>query len=220
MLSLEAVTICRSLNPDALRVLSERAVIRRFTSGAVLWTAGARPRGLYLILQGRVRVVRASGGRQHVIHTESAGATIGEVPLFAGGSYPASAIAAEDTVCAVVGADTLLAAIGADPSLAMALLARMAGRVRDLVDRLDGRSAQTVRARLAEWLLHRAGEDARPFTLGCSQAELAEELGTVREVLVRELRRLRASGLLRAGPRRSWEVTDPAQLRRLASQDP
>jgi CRP-like cAMP-binding protein len=213
---LDAVELVRSLNAAARRVLVARSVVRRYPAGTVLWRAGARPGGLVMLLEGRVRVVRGANGRQHVVHVEGPGATLGEVPLFAGGRYPATAIAAEDSVCAVADVETVHAAIAEDPSLAILMLQRMACRVRDLVERLDGRSARTVRSRLAAWLLDRHQSAGSPFTLGCSQAELAEELGTVREVLVRELRRLRDEGVIGRG--RPLEVHDAATLRRIASE--
>jgi hypothetical protein len=67
--------------------------------------------------------------------------------------------------------------------------------VRRLVERLDERTAHTVEQRLATLLLTRhADARGRPFTLAGTQAEAAEELGTVREVLVRTLRRLCTPG--------------------------
>lgn len=216
MAILERIELFRGLNPASREILERRAVVRRYPAGGVLWTAGSRPRGLFALVAGRVRIVRGAGGRQHVVHTEGAGTTIGEVPLFAGGDYPATAVAAEPVVCAVIDAATLEAAMAADPRLALRLLTRMAERVRGLVDRLDGRSSRTVGERLAEWLLARGQDAPGSFTLGVSQADLAEELGTVREVLVRELRRLREAGVIRPAAGRRWEIVDAAALRRAA----
>jgi len=161
-----------------------------------------------------VRVVRAPGGRQYTVHTEGPGGTLGEVPLFAGGRYPATALAAEPTLCLVLRRDALARAIAADPELAFRLLARLAERVRTVVSRLDRRTSQTVPVRLATLLLARHAEaGGAPFTLGATQAEAAEELGTVREVLVRALRTLREAGLVEAAGRARFRVRDPAAVR-------
>lgn len=198
--------------------LAIRSVLRRFAAGELLWRAGTESRGLFIVLEGQVRVVRAPAGRQHVIHTEGAGATLGEVPLFAGGRYPATAIAADTTLCLVVGPDALTAAIAADPGLALLLLERLACRVRGLVERLDALAARSVRARLAGYLLARQHAlPADEFTLGASQTAVAEELGTVREVVVRELRYLCDAGLLRRAGSGRFAVADMASLQRIAS---
>jgi hypothetical protein len=76
-----------------------------------------------------------------------------------------------------------------DEAVAMILLRRLALRVRGLVDRLDDRSGYSVRERLAIHVAARATLAQRGvFTLGMTQQQLAEELGTVREVISRELR--------------------------------
>jgi CRP-like cAMP-binding protein len=151
-----------------------------------------------IVLSGRVRVVRESEGRGQVVHEEGVGGTLGEVPLFAGGAYPASAIAVEHTRCLVLTRDVVLAIVGEDPRFALALLERLARRVGALVDRLDRLASHRVDARLAAFLLGRlASSRGATLELGMTQRALAEELGTVREVVVRELGRLRRRGVIR-----------------------
>lgn len=214
---MDRIPFLRNAGPAARREVARRGVARRFDTGQVLWSAGAVPRGLFVIVEGAVRVVGARDGRQHVVHAEGAGATLGEVPLFAGGRYPATAIAAVPTTCAVLDRDAVYAAITADPEVAFELLGGLARRVRGLVERLDAVRGESVRQRLARALLARhqvagGGE----FALGCSQAALAEELGTVREVLVRALGELRRSGAVRSVRRGIFAVADPSALAQIA----
>ena len=205
-----------ALSPAARRVL-DAAPRRRFRAGETLWTAGSDARGLIVVLSGRVRIVRAPHGRQYAIHTEGPGATLGEVPFFAGGGYPATAIATEATTCLVLDRATVVRAIAADPELAFHWLGRLAERVRTVIERLDRQTASTVEQRLAALLLarHTATRGA-PFALAATQAEAAEELGTVREVLVRALRRFRESHLVASPARGRYRVLDVARLKRLA----
>jgi CRP/FNR family transcriptional regulator len=202
------------LNAAATRIVAERAITRRFARGETLWTVGGVPRGLFVIVEGRVRVVRAPDGRQYTVHTEGPGGTLGEVPLFAGGRYPATAVAEVPTVCRVLDRNSLGHAMAADPDLAFRLLGRLAGRVRTLIGRLDRQAGETVRSRLVAFLLARCAEAGPgPFTLGATQAEMAEELGTVREVLVRTIRELKDEGLIRRVGRGCYEVADLEGLR-------
>src|SRR3954453_14745730 len=90
---------CPAPPEAARRALLAGAVERRLGAGEVLFLAGAPARGLFVVLEGRVRVVRGAGGRPHVIHEETAGGTLGEVPMFEGSTYPATAVAAEPTRC-------------------------------------------------------------------------------------------------------------------------
>ncbi|MFL5576741.1 MAG: Crp/Fnr family transcriptional regulator [Gemmatimonadaceae bacterium] len=207
----------RHLTPGARRILAA-APRRRFRRGQTLWVAGASAQGLAVVLTGRVRVVRAPGGRQYGVHTEGPGGTLGEVPFFGGGRYPATAIATEPTMCLLLDRPTLARAVAADPELAFRWLGRLAGRVRRLIERLDQQTARTVEQRLAELILARhAAAVGEPFALAATQAEAAEELGTVREVLVRALRRFREAGLLASPARGRYLVRDQPGLARIAA---
>jgi CRP-like cAMP-binding protein len=104
-----------------------------------------------------------------------------------------------------------------DPAVAWLFLRRLSARVRELVDRLDRASSQTVPARLAAFLVARSNAaGVLPFTLGMTQAALAEELGTVREVIVRALARLRHAGVIGSAGRGRYVVKDVRALRDMA----
>jgi CRP/FNR family transcriptional regulator, dissimilatory nitrate respiration regulator len=213
---LDSVQFLKGLGASARSDLAARAVVKSFSRGQRLWTAGDEPRGLFVIVEGRVRVVRMPRGRAWVIHAEGPGATLGEVPLFAGGTYPATAIATEPTECLVLERRGLAAAMAAHPELAWVLLGRLAERLRHVVDRLGSQAADPVIARLAQYLLARAERAQGSFTLGGTQQAVAEDLGTAREVVVRLLRDLIAGGAIeRAGPSR-YSVRDRQLLAALA----
>ena len=215
---LDESPVTHGLHAAARRELAARAVLREYAPEEVLWRAGDPSRGLHLVLSGEVRVVRSRGGRQHVIHTEGAGGTLGEVPLFQGMDYPATAIATRRTRCLVLTRDAIHAAIAADPELAFTLLQHLSARVRALVDRVDRMAAQHVTARLAAFLLERSQGRDEPFTLGGTQASVAEEIGTVREVVVRALRELRERGVIGVAGRGRWRVLSQEQLQALARE--
>jgi CRP-like cAMP-binding protein len=187
--------------PALVSALATRGTEVRFAANEVVFLTGSKPRGWFIVLDGEVRVVRGSRGRQHVVHTEGVGGTLAEVPLVEGGTHPATAIATTTTRCALFTRDALESAIAEHPRIAFLLSRRLAARVRRLVDRLDERSAHSVDARLVDFLVTRPRPArASSISLGMTQQALAEELGTVREVVARKLRRLCHLGLLeRAG---------------------
>jgi CRP-like cAMP-binding protein len=91
--------------------------------------------------------------------------------------------------------------------------------VRRLVERLGRQTGRTVVQRLAALLLARhAAAGGAPFALAATQAEAAEELGTVREVLVRALRRPRDAGLVGSPARGRYVVGDRTALTRRAAE--
>lgn len=210
----------QAISPRARRELAAKAVLRRFPPNVVLWREREAPRGVFVILAGGIRVVRGSGRRQYVLHREGPGGTLGEVPYFGGGTYPATAIAESPTECLVLTKGAIEGAIQHDSRFALVLLGRMADRVRELVRRLERVTEQPVVARLASYLLSRGNQTGgrdTPFLLGQSQGRLAEDLGTVREVVVRELGRLITGGLIRRVGGGRYLIEDPWRLERLAT---
>jgi len=195
------------VSAEGRKALMEHAVEKRLTAGQILWSAGDRAEGIALVLEGKVRVVRGSGGRQVVIHWDEAGATLGEVPFFTDGVYPATAIATEPTRVLVFSHTAVQRAMSVDAGIAFFFLKGLSHRLQGLVAKIDQLSANSVQMRLARYILERGAASASvkrrsgsgsngPFSLGMTQNALAEELGTVREVIVRSLRALRELGAI------------------------
>ena len=217
---LEDVPLFESLSAETRRRLTASGVERRFPAGAVLFRAGTAPAGIYVVLSGRVRVIRSRDGRQYVVHSEGRGGTLAEVPFFAGGPLPATAVATEPTRCLILDGDALRAAMRDDPDVAWLFLRRLSVRVREVVERLDRASTQSVPARLAAFLLTRAeSAGSGAFGLGLTQAALAEELGTVREVVVRALAQLREAGVIGSAGRGRYAVMNRPALEELAGRE-
>ena len=212
---LASLSLFRDVGPCVVPALARRAIGVTYPAGAVLFLAGAEPRGWFVVIEGLVRVVRGSGSRQHVVHTEGPGGTLGEVPLILGETHPATGIAVEPTRCALFDRAALESAIAECPEIAFLVTRRLAMRVRALVARLDERSSKSVRARLIDFLLERAAATKRKsVSVGMTQQQLAEELGTVREVVSREMRRLvREELILPLGGGR-YRILDGGGLRR------
>ena len=222
--------LIESLNPAGRKLLLEHAVEKHFATGEMLWSTGDTSKGIALVLGGKVRIVRGTGGRQVVIHWGEAGDTLGELPFFTGTSYPATAIAAEPTRCLFLDQRAVTRAMSADLELAFFFLRRLSHRVQALVEKVDHVSVDSVQTRLARFILDRyqhaeamrkTGDRSRSdrFSLGMTQSDLAEELGTVREVVVRALRGIRELGAIESDGAGKYRVADLAILKELASAE-
>lgn len=219
--TLDPIPRLRRLGPAARQEILATSVTRSYRPGEALWEVGEPARGLFFLLAGRVRVLRPRGDRLLLVHTcEAPGTALGEVPLFTGDGYPARAVAVVPTRCLVVPERALRAAMAADPALAGDLMVGLARRVERLVRRLQALGAGSVRERLVQHLLSHAEVDgAVPVVRYRSHAEMAEDLGTVREVVSREIGRLRREGLLRSPRRGLLEIVDEAGLQALEPDD-
>jgi len=145
--------------------------------------------------------VRATPSRTEMLHTESPGGILGEIPVFGGGPFPATAEALEPTRCAHLSIPVIDRLLRDEPTFARFALRRMAMRAQSLLRRIDELTATTITARVAAYVANRAAASGSlEFTLGTTQQELANELGTAREVIVRSLSALIDAGAIaRAG---------------------
>lgn len=184
---------------------------RTYRRGEIVLLEGDRDCGVYFVQRGVVKVLRSSeDGRTQTLTLVGPGHSFNEVPAVDGGPNPASAEAmTECTVYSVSRAD-FLRLLDRYPQISRAVLVAFAARLRQLVELASDLTLRTVPQRLAKLLLEQANI-AGPLT----QHEMAERLGTVREVIGRSLRALADEGLLRVEGHRIV-ITDPEGLRRKA----
>ena len=102
--------------------------------------------------------------------------------------------------------------------VAEALLRELADRALTYIHEITGSAFTTVRERVARHLLDLAAEESRAaggaqraLRVAVSQRQLADSVGTVREVVVRVLRDLRDAGVISTYPDHI-DILDPIRL--------
>ncbi|MBM3812778.1 MAG: Crp/Fnr family transcriptional regulator [Acidimicrobiia bacterium] len=210
---LKAIDLFASLPEPEFEHLADTSVSRQYAPGETLFLEGEQCQGLWVIGEGAVRVVKTTPqGRQLVLATMAAPSSVAEVPVFDGGPYPASVFAFQPTIAILVFKQDFLAACRAHPELALRFLRVFGKRLRHLLGLAERVTFGTIRQRLAQDLLDRARlADSGAFPLEETQEELAARLGTVREVVSRNLGRFQSEGLLRLD-RRTVEILDWAGI--------
>ncbi|MCL6475158.1 MAG: Crp/Fnr family transcriptional regulator [Firmicutes bacterium] len=193
--ALRRVLFLRDANEEVLRTLLARARIVKVQRGEVLFLRGEPCHGLHVVLDGAIRLYNSSSsGREQVIGVERSGSVIGELPLFDGGNQPCSAEAMSPSRLLFIPREHFLTVIHAHPELMQAALRALAIRIRRLLHLVEELSLHEVPERVARYLLAQAKERGACFTLDYTHAELAAQLGTVREVVTRTLNRFRKAG--------------------------
>jgi len=186
----------------------------RFRPKQVLFRSGTPADALYFVLSGRVRVSRETPDHVELLHHEGPGGVLAEIPVFGGGDFPATAIATEQTHCLKLPVALVRRLLRDEPAFVEYALARLAKRAQTLLQRIDELTATTVSVRIAGYIASHAG--AGPFSLGMSQAALAEEIGTAREVVVRAIGSLVRAGALERVGRSKFVVANWSILRTIA----
>ncbi|HEX5831728.1 MAG TPA: Crp/Fnr family transcriptional regulator [Gemmatimonadaceae bacterium] len=220
---LRALPVFADLEEGAIARLAERCVPRQVSEGHVLFTTGERCRGLWVIASGRVRIYRTSPeGREQVLHVEGPGRPVAELPLFDGGTYPASAITLEPSCLVFLPRADFEHIYRSNADVAHAIIRGLGRRLRHLVQVTETLAFRDVAARLAMLLAdyadrlgERAGEGVE-LVLDRTQEELSLEIGTARESVSRAWRQLRQQGLIEPLGAHRLRIADVQRLRAMA----
>ena len=205
---LRRVAIFSGLTEAEVDSLAGRAVFRRFAAGALLFSEGDPCEGLFVVVTGQARVFKLSpGGREQVLTLDGPGSSVAELPVFDGGPYPASCLAVGDSEMLFLSRRALHDVCRERPEVGLKILAMLGRRLRHLVGIIEELSFTTVRDRLMAHLLREArmhgseDEGGVTFTLTSSHQQIAAQIGTVRELVSRNVSRLQAQGLIEASGR-------------------
>jgi len=208
-----------SLTETEMCALRAHVGHRQFHRGELLFSEGDACTGLFLVSSGKIRIFKMSAaGREQVLSIEGPGSSFAELPVFDGGNYPASASALEDTEVLFISRKDFQNFCREHPDVALKVLAVVGSRLRRLVRIIEDLSFTTVRQRLIAVILRMvqasgtSSKEGVKVELTTSHQDLAAELGTVRELVSRNLSRLQAEGFLEVG--RKIVVKDFAGLRR------
>jgi CRP/FNR family transcriptional regulator, cyclic AMP receptor protein len=190
-LSSRVANSCRSHRTQAIQ------------AGELLFSEGEPCNGLHIIARGKVRIFKTSvNGREQVLAVNVPGESVAELPVFDGGPFPASASAVEETEIVIHFKARLPGVLHGAPQVALKVLKVVGARLRRLVGIIEELSFTTIRQRLISVLIKLAQSEGKKtehgiaFQLPATHQELANQLGTVRELISRNLMRLQAEGLL------------------------
>lgn len=192
------------LSQREMEFLLARAVARPYATGEMIFQEGELCAGMFVVESGSVRIFKTSpGGREQVLALDGPGSSIAELPVFDGGNYPASASAVGEARLVFISKQDFRALCLQHPEVALKVIKMVGSRLRRLVGIIEELSFSTVRHRLAALLLNLARRGGTrtaagiEFTLPATNQELASMIGTVRELVSRNLSRLQSEGIVR-----------------------
>ena len=216
--TLRRVSFFAVLPPEDLKSLAGHCVPRRLLRDEILVSEGDPCEGLFVVQSGAIKLFKmAENGREQILGIERAGSTVGELSVFDGGTFPASAVAAEDSTLLFLPKREFLELCQRNSEVAFAVIRSLAWRFRYLTSLVEELSLKEVSHRLARFLRDRAlqlGVRTRrgiEFPLEETNQEIGAEIGTVRDLVSRNLRRFVDRGILLL-ERRKVIVLDMGEL--------
>ena len=188
------------LPPRQLEDINNLAIEKTYQRGETIFFEGDKGIGFYMVGEGKVKIFKVSPmGKEHILHIFGEGEPFGEVPVFHGQPFPATAEALVKTTTIFFPRDRFVRLVEANPSIALSMLAVLSMRLRRFASQIESLSLKEVPARLANYLLYLSQEQGGrdEIQLDISKGQLASLLGTIPETLSRIFARMSEEGLIR-----------------------
>ncbi len=184
------------LTPSELEWVRRNTEVLRKDRGSVVLVEDAESPGLVIVLSGSVKVCRVSAaGREQILRIASRGESLNDVPVFDGGTSPATVIAVEDSELLIVPAPVFRELLVRHSTVAVQLLQTFAKRLRQVTKLATGLTLRDVEGRVAKALdVYSRTSDNHEFPM--SQSELASIVGARREGVARSLKDLEERGAI------------------------
>ena len=201
--ALGRTVLFNGLDDDELKRLAGIARASNWAAGAVLFDQGDESDGLYVVVDGIVRVYLTSeDGREATINLAEAGEVIGEMALLDGLPRSAGAAALTDGRLVYIPRDPFLELLDGSSKLARQIILTLCERLRATNAQIDQAIFHDLRHRLLVLLrqialIHgKVESDMAVVELDLTQGALARMLGASREAVNKQLRGLVKTGCI------------------------
>jgi CRP-like cAMP-binding protein len=191
-----------------------------YKKGQSIFSEGQRPKGLYCLLEGSVKVSRVDeDGEEQTIRVASPGDFVGYVAFFGGKSYSTTAVALEDSKICCIKNSEFGELQRSSPEMPLKVIEFLCAEVESGEGKILSLGTRSVRERLAASLLQHVESDRvgdktnNDFIVSLSSKELAKIVGTAPETASRMLSQFK-NELLISIEEHKIKILDAQKLRR------
>ncbi|MBH9553775.1 Crp/Fnr family transcriptional regulator [Inhella gelatinilytica] len=191
------VRLFSMLTPEQAQIIADSVSKRRFKRGEVVVEQGTQPQSLYILLNGRARVLTADRrGREVIMAVLEAGDHVGEMSLIDGELASATVRCEQPTDMLVLGRTEFARCLPEAGSLAAGILKGLVARLRNADRQIESLALLDVYGRVARTLLDMAEEvEGRRIVKGrVSRQDMAKVVGASREMVSRVMKDLEERG--------------------------
>ena len=184
--------------------------------GTQAYITGDECRNFLLLLKGNIRVYASGrGGREIVLYRIQPGeyCILSLVSFLHGSSFPANAVTENQVQALVMDRNVFIRAMKRSPALCDIMMMELSHRFMEVINRVQELAFEPLDIRMANLLCRRFREE-HGTTIEITHSQLAQELGTTREVASRMLKDLERGSYIRLS-RGSVSLTDNEAIGRM-----
>lgn len=195
---LDRIPLFAALTPEAVATLEQHSAVRNFRKNTVVIQKGDESSTLYAVVEGRLKVSIADNeGKEVILNTLGPGDHFGELAILGEGPRTATVITLEDSRLLTMSRSAFLDCLAKHPDIALALIRHLADRVAQLTEQVASLALRDVYSRVRETLTANAVEEEGKLVTGrFTQSEIAQMVGSSREMVSRIFKELREGGYI------------------------
>ena len=194
------VPLFSMLTPTQAESVSDAVIKRRFKRGELIVEQGKKSNALFIILNGRARVLTTDvRGREVILANLSPGDYIGEMSLIDNEPHSASVRAEVQTDVLMLGRVEFARCLPENTSMAYAVMKGLVQRLRHADRKIESLALMDVYGRVARALIEAAEMDADGQAVirdKVSRHDLAKMVGASREMVSRVMKDLEERGYI------------------------
>ncbi len=213
------IPLFQSLEEKNYQDLSGIILTRKFKKGEIIFSEYDEADGFYVAVSGRVKIFKSSPeGKEQILHIFGPGDPFGEIAVFTGKNFPASAQTLENSETLFFPKNDFIGLIKKDPALSLNMLSVLSMRLKRFSSLIEDLSLKEVPGRLAAYLLYLSdrNDSCDELILDISKTQLASILGTIPETLSRILTKMTRENLIESDGKRKFLIKDRDSLIDLA----
>jgi len=183
-----------------LDVLEQASTVRKFRKNAHIILAGEECHAAYVLLDGSAYAFTDDAdGNEYIITSFGKGDCFGELGLLDDKPRTANVKTTSNCECLVIPKPALQNAMQSEPAVAQAVIKTLVGRIRGMTEDVSCLALMDVYGRLARVIQNESNEsiDGERMTERMTHKELANRVGSSREMVSKILRDLRIGGYIR-----------------------
>jgi CRP-like cAMP-binding protein len=195
------VPLFAALTDAQAEAVAEAVVKHRFKRGEAIVERGKKTGALFILLNGRARVIAADNkGREVILAMLRPGHHIGEMSLIDGEPHSATVRAEVQTDVLMLDGEEFARCLPENASLAHAVMRGLVARLRHADSKIESLALMGVYGRVAQALLEFAEDTGKPELLvrqRVSRQDIAKMVGASREMVSRVMKGLEDRGFIK-----------------------
>lgn len=221
LIPFDSISLLSALKKDDRDALAPLCRLRGYEKGETIFLEGDPADRIHFVVLGRVKIVKAAGGRDVILEILGPGEPVGAVAVFERRPFPAGAVTLEPSSILSIPEREFFVLLESRPQMMRHLLAGLTYRLMMVNKRLADMtgSAEYRAARLFLTLADRVGtsrDEGLFIPMVLARQEIADLIGTTLETAIRLMSRWQKEGIVLT-EKSGFLVPDPKALRTMTT---